>query len=441
MSFLHPTADVNSMGENPDPLTGDREKRANDYAAQAMEGWPNVTAYNPFSSWKRVTEDIIHFTPFDNLPQEEQDAIRARRRYAYRHSAVPWIITDYTSLMTAYDDVDDLLKTKTLIKDYALTPAATAAKRLVKGKNPFKDEKLAGWKEGCDIDVAPRTKKLAVPGFGGLNFLAALGLGALGVLFPSWRLAALLLQALQTTDSLFGVGLQLGPILGAVMELAFRTATPPGGLISPFENKYEQLKAARVIRDANRQLAASYHAHPDDAFTSLTGFYYATHTDLVPQLVIAPEDYPSLAEVFDNPWSPGAVVGNAAKEGFDAARLAFSLPYNLGALAVNNLLGDSLAGMSAYLGGPGDLGLPDYAPDNETRALMALAEQGICPAGQCEGELQMDAYLLYQRDGRHFPGVKGAITKQDLARNLLLRTDEGVSTPPPDQTPVPEGGP
>ena len=431
MSYLHPTADVNSAGQDRDPLTGDRERRAIELAQASLSNDPGVLAYNPFGSWQRITEDLIHFRPLDSLPQDEQDAIRMRRRIAYKNSAVPWIVTDYTSLMTAYDDVDDLLKTKTLVTDYALTPAARAAGKLLKGRKPLKDEKLQGWKEGCDVPATPRERKLQVPQFGGLNLLANLGLDALALLFPEWRLAALLLQALQTTDSLFGVGIQLGPALGFVMEGAFRGLKEIGGPIFDFTNKYEQLKAARVMRDGNRALAAAPHSHPDDALTSLTGFYYSSDADIFPTLVIDQNDYPSVSDVLHDPWQVG-------KEAFDAARLAASLPYNLGAQLANNLLGDAITGMSQMLGGGGASAFPKEIPDNETRALMKLAEEGICATDLCEGDLAMDAFLLSQPQKRYVQGAPDLLPDRQLAKNLYLHADE----PPPitgiGQTPVPE---
>ena len=430
MSYRHPTADVNSAGENPDPITPARESRALAVLANAERPRQGIAEYFPLGSWKRLTEDVIHFTPFDNLPQEEQDAVRLRRRRNFKDSAVPWIVTDYTSLMTAYDDVDDLLKTKTLIKDYALTPTARAVARLAKGRNPFKSEPLEGWRAVCNAAAPPRQRKLAIPGYGGLNFLATLGLGALGVLFPGWRLAALALQALQTTDSLFGVGLQLGPILGFAMEAFFRGVEYVGGPIFDFDNKYEQLKAARVMRDGNKLLAAAPHAHPDDSFTALTGFYYASDADIVPQLVIDQDDYPSVTDVLTNPWSFG-------KEAFDAARLAASLPYNLGALAVNNLLGDALAGMSEMLGGSGlGGGEPNTTIDNETAALMKLAEAGICPTNQCEAELVAGTYLMSTQPPSHELGSTDPWTIQDTAEALRYRVDR--PTDQIGQTPVPD---
>lgn len=429
MSYWHPTAERNSAGFDPDPITPARERIALDYLDGLNARGRDLSLYNPLSSWKRITEDVIHFTPFDSLPQKEQDAIRLRRRRNFQKSSIPWIVTDYGSLMNTYDDIDDLLKTKRLIQDYALTPAARLAHRLAKGRKPFRDALLDGWRDSCDPEIKPRQRKLAIPGFGGLNFLASLGLGALSALFPSWRLVALGLQALQTTDAFFGVGIQLGPILGYALELFFRGLEATNGPIFHFENKYEQLKAARVLRGGNKLLAAAPHADPDDAWTALTGFYYASDADIMPILVIDPDDYPSLTDVFTD-W------GAWAKEGFDAVRLAASLPYNLGALAVNNFLGDALMGMSQMTGGPGyGASDPTFEPDNETRAFMKLAEAGICPGPQCEAEMLAGAYLLANYPPSRRRGTQEPMSLIDAARNLDYHVTDPITALPEPHIP------
>jgi hypothetical protein len=439
MSYQHPTAETNSGGTSPDPLTGARLQRAQANFDRFGKTGASLSDYNPFSSWKRVTQDLIHFTPIDSLPQEEQDAIRYRRRKNFQDSAVPWIVSDYTGLMTAYDDVDDLLKTKTLIQDYGLTPAARAAKKLLGKRKPSPDERLDGWRDTCDTPAPPREKKLQIPSYGGLNFLAALGLDALAVLFPSWRLAALLFQALQTTDSFFGVGMQLGPVLGFAAEAAFRGLAYVGGPIVEFQNKYEQLKAARVVGSSNQALAAAPHAHPDDALTLLTGLHYATGSDVLPLLVIDTKDYPSLANVFDLPWSPSPdesilhhvgvtipedILGNAATQGFNAARLAASLPYNLGAALTNSILSGTLADFSRATGGPGANGLPALAADNETRAIMKLTEEGICPANQCDAELTTDLNMLSRVAERFDPATGQPVNPINAARSLKFHIND-----------------
>jgi hypothetical protein len=420
MSYDHPTASVNSGLSNPDPLTGVRLDRA----ALNYDRWgrPNNTApdYSPFTSWQRFTEDVLHYRPFDSLDQETQDAIRLRRQRNFQNSDVPWIVTDYTSLMTAYDDIDDLLKTKQLLTEYAIPAASKAARALKPGQKPFKDERLAGWREACEARVPPRERKIVFRGFGGWNALAGLGLAALGALFPGWRLAALLLQAAQTTDSLFGVGLQLGPILGYGAELFFRGLKDTNGPIFDFTNKYEQLKAARIIAAGPRALAAAPHAHPDDALTTLTGFHHASTSDLLPYLLIDQDDYPSVSDVLSNPWAVG-------KEAFDAGRLAASLPYNLGAALTNELLADALAGWSEALGGPGKSALPKINPNSQTEWLMKLAEKGICPSGQCEAELAQNALILSKIDGRHAPGDLSELPLPTVAEFLRMAVRDPLS--------------
>lgn len=417
MSYDHPSADVNSAGENPDPLEGERLSRALERVEAYEREKRSVWDYNPFGSWKRLTEDVIHFTPLDDLPQADQDAIRARRAKNFKGSSVPWIVSDYTGLLTALDDVDDLMKTKKLVSDYALTPAAKAARNLRKGDKPWLDSVMDGWREGCDVPAPPREKKLLVPSFAGLNFLAQLITGAFCAVLPLSRLACLLMQAAQTTDALFGIGLQLGPVLGFLMEAKLRAAEAIGGPIFHFDNKYEQLKAARILQKTPYHLAAAAYGAPDDALSSLTGFYWATEHAAAPIFVVDPEDYPSIADVFEDP----SVAG---KEALDFARLAASLPYNLGANALNATVGDGLTNMAAALGWPVNPYRGQNKPDNATRALMKIAEDGICPSGQCEGEAAMDALLLTTQSGYRGLGTGAPVTQQDLARDLGLRVDD-----------------
>ncbi len=431
MSYDHPTADVNSAGLNPDPLTPEREERALARLDAYERERTGVNDYNPFSSWQRFTEDVLHFTPLDSQPQDVQDAIRARRRKNFKGSSVPWIVTDTTSLLTAFDDVDDLMKTKKLGQDYLLTPAARAARNLRKGDKPWKDSVLDAWREGCDVPAPPREKKLAIPSLAGLNFVAQVLTGAFCASLPLPRLACLLFQAAQTSDALFGIGMQLGPVLGFAMEAAFRGLEAVGGPIFHFDSKFEQLKAARILQKTPHHIAAAQYADPDDALTSLTGFYWATDHSTLPTIVIDQDDYPSVEAIFDDP----AVIG---KEAFDAARLAASLPYNLGAAAVNQLLGDGLTNIAAILGLPENPYRGQNKPDNATRALMKIAENGICPAGQCEGEAAMDALLLATQNGYRGVGGTELVTQRDLAKNLGLRVDDAFKTIEPDQTPVPD---
>jgi hypothetical protein len=417
MSYDHPSGDFNSAGENPDPMSAIRIERAEARIQEYERTKRSIWDYNPFGSWKRFTEDIIHFTPMDELPQEDQDAIRLRRRKNFEGSSVPWIVSDYTGLLTAIDDVDDLMKTKKLVSDYALTPAAKAARNLRKGDKPWLDSVLDGWREGCDVPAPPREKKLLIPSFAGLNFLAQLLTGAFCTLLPLPRLACLLMQAAQTTDALFGIGLQLGPVLGFLMEAKLRALEAIGGPIFHFDNKWEQLKAARILQKTPYHLAAAAYADSDDALSSLTGFYWATDHARAPIFVISPEDYPSIAEVFEDPSTFG-------KEALDFGRLAASLPYNMGAAALNVTVGEGLTNMATALSWEKNPYPGQNKPDNATRALMKIAENGICPGGQCEGETAMDALLLATQTGYRGLGTGAPVTQQDLARNLGLKVQD-----------------
>lgn len=419
MSYAHPTADVNSAGQNPDPLTGARREAATTRAEGMLRRRDNPDPIADMLSWKRISEDVIHYRRFESLPQNEQDAIRIRRQLAFKNSDIPWIVSDYTALATALDDVDDLGKTGTLAKDYVATPASQFAKTFLGDRGILKHSPQTGWKAVCDAKLPKRARKQQLKNFSNYNWLSTLGLGALAVLFPSWRIAALLLQAAQTADNFFGIGLQLGPLIGAVAEKAFRVAKDVGGPLFEFENKYEQIKAARITGKSRKLLAAAPEAHPDDTLTLLTGVWRASDGDYLPTLIIKPDDYPSMSDIITG-------ASPAEKELFDFARLALSLPYNLGATLANSLLKAVLGNYSRAAGGPGDPALPKDIPDNEQRALLKLLENGICPAGQCSSELFTDAaYLASERD-RYAPqtGLPPRLT--DVARDLFLSTDNPV---------------
>jgi len=424
MSFDHPSAPTNSAGQERDPIKGTRLDKANKiYDEWGRRGNP-FEDQNPFQSWQRFTEDMLHYRTLDSLPQGTQDAIRIRRQRNLQESDIPWIVQDTMTLLTALDDIDDLTKTMKFGTRYILTPAAKAARRLRKGKNPFRDERLTGWDTECGLKVPPRQRKQAIPKFGGLNLLSVLGLAGVAALFPEWAFFALALQAAQTMDNFFGVGLQLGPALGWAAEVFFRGLSDAGGPLFTFENKWEQLKAARITAKANKSMAAAPSSHPDDAMTSLTGLYYSSDRQFLPHLVIAPDDYPSLSKIIQG-------EAELARQTFNLARLAASLPYNLGAEAVNQLLGDTMTGWSEAVGGAAAAAAPDPHPDNETEVLMHLAELGICPNDKCEAELLVDAMLLANPDQRVDQTTRDVVTERDLARKLKL----SVADPVPPTTP------
>lgn len=368
-------------------MTPDRERRADLYLADVRHNNETGSLFSDFFQWQTIREDVLHFTPFDSLPREQQDAARRRRYLSFKNSHIPWIASDVTGLLTAIDDLDDLGKSIDFAKAIARNSIAfeKATARRLSGEP--RDDAIEAWREACGAPPSPRARKHAFLAHGLGDVLGFLGLSALKALFPEWGLIALALQFAQTTDALFGYGIQLGPVVGLAAELVTRGLEGLGLPFGPETNKYHQINAARVTQKINRTLALAGTIHPDDVMTTVVSGFYASRGDVLPTLVINPTDYPSFTSALTHPWQ-------WPQEGFNAARLAVSIPYNLGAIALNDYIGPMLQNWSGAVGGDPNAIIPPGALSNEQRALVKLTDQGICPGPMCQAELYQDAAVL-----------------------------------------------
>ncbi len=409
------------MGANPDPITPERETRARRLLSDRRSRVDSGDSFGDFFQWKRITEDVIHFTPFDNLPQDEQDAIRLRRFDAYKNSRVPWIVTDASQLLSAIDDVDDLSKVPGFVNDYAIAPARGLAKRFSGKQTKAADENLEAWRDACAAPSSPRERKRFLLSHGLLDVLAFAGLGALTALFPAWGFVLRAMQFLQVTDAFFGVGLQLGPALGFAEEKIARGLESVGLPFGPDHNKYHQLLAAHVTNASNTLPAAAGESHAEDTLTSMFALHRASQNDLLPMIVLANDDYPNLVDTITHPWQVGEYA-------FSFARLAASIPYNLGAGLINTTLGDMLANWSHALGVGGNPTVPAPQPGNELRALMGLADQGICPSPICDAQLYQDAFLLTHGHPRVDVATNRQRTLWEKAKDLGLDVSQAIQT-------------
>lgn len=402
-------------------MTPERQARADGYLAQKRRDVTAGDLVADFFQWKRVREDLIHFTPIDSLPEIERDAIRRRRFLAFKNSRIPWQATDATALLTAIDDVDDMSKVPGFIRDYAVRPLSALGRRFTGKSTTPRDANLDAWRDACAAPAAPRERKRIVLGNGLLDLLGFLGLGALSALFPAWAFALRALQFLQVTDSLFGVGIQLGPAIGLAAELAARAGEAIGLPFGPEHNKYHQLLAAGITQSANKLAASDQTMHPEDRLTTLLALHRSSESDLLPHIVLGADDYPNLAETITHPWQAGEYA-------FNFARLAASIPYNLGADLVNATLGGMLGNWSTALDGAGPAAVPTAAPNNQLRAVMKLADQGVCPAGQCDAELYMQTRILTDPHRRIDVPTARSRTLIEKAKDLGMDISQVVQT-------------
>jgi hypothetical protein len=427
MSFDHPSAPTNSNRQNPDPLEGARLKRAIDWYEYRYKSDSVTEPFDDFFSWEWIRQDVLHYKRFDDLPQDEQDRIRVRRQKDFETSQVPWIITDATGLLTTLDDIDDLGKSGRFLKDYAIDPASRLLDKLA-DRLPSRDkDALDTFRRQCDPAVPLRQKKIAVLRSSFNNVLALLGLQALKALFPSWRFLALALQLAQTTDSLFGYGLQLGPIIGKFQEALFRGLHAVGLPFDQSHNKYNQIKAARITAWANKILASSKNIHQEDALTTYVALHTASHPELMKPIIIPPSEYPDFSDM---------LTGDDTVPEFitDFGTLAASLPWNLAAYAVNELLGPMLANWSAATEAGGDptAWQQQGAPTDPLRGYMELAEKGTAPCDLCDAEVYQDVSVLLDPLGRVEPGTTSPTTLLDVARDMRWRIFQRTD---PDQEP------
>jgi len=418
MSYLHPTAPVNTSGGNPDPFNLNDYEAANPQVISRDTRIYNQNLWQQFFQWKRISEDVIHFTPFDNLPPDQQLAIKARRIRAFKDSNIPWLVSDYTQFLTALDDIDDLSKSAQFLNQYVIKPVITTGKIARRLILHGPRDTLADFKETCKYKSFPRDRKLAIARYHNWNFLAFLGEAALALLFPSWRFVALGLQFLQTTDALFGVGLQLGPVLGLVAETVFRGLHDVGLPFGPENNKYHQLVAARVTQRAAQLQAAHPALHPEDHLTSLAATELASRHEFMPYMVITPDQYPDMTDI---PFHPVTQLEHYAG-------LLASLPWNTAAAAVNNFLGPMLENWSTAVNGKPPNWSPARQPGSLERELLGLSEKGVCPGGACDAEAWQHLAIVQHTHERISPLDHSLLDTYHMLKNLLWDVPVGALT-------------
>jgi len=390
VAYIMPSGPVRSDGEPTKPLTPEQKSQADDYLRRIEILRRSQDYYADFFQWRRITEDVLHYTPFDSLPHEQQLAIIRRRQKAFQESYIPWIVTDATSLLTGIDDIDDFLKSAQFLKEYAVTPLARAIGKGFPATPYDANPILRAWRRNCDRRIPKRQRKLGFVNAIAPNRFPAGLLPALLGLFPGWRFWALAMQFAQTTDGLFGVGLQLGPLIGGALELLFRGAAALGLPFGPEGNKYHQILGARATQHANQLLAAHQAMHPEDTLSVLATLDNIASRQLIPYDIIAPQDYPDAFQMFQHPWQQ--------LENF--AGLAFSIPYNIQAGLVNNLLGPVLQDWSLKIEGGGVSQIPQPELDNFPRWVLERIAKGICPTAQCDAELLQALAFLAQASRR-----------------------------------------
>jgi hypothetical protein len=333
---------------------------------------------------------------------EEEAAGRERRMRIFANSRVPWIVSDYVGLAQFYDDAQDVVSfarwnkraffPKDLKQCLALKTAA--------GASPVRAY------FGCVCPgLKSHGKKAGESMFFGWNALGGALAGLAGKLLPGLGGWAYLALAGQVSYNLFGVGLKLGPVMGAGMELFFRGLDAIGLPFGPEHNKYHQLRAARLLERAERGWNAGFHLGAGDLLLATAAIReaYGLGQVVVPR-VFSAKDYPSWSDLYGrlgddlmngdfkdalDPFAFAADVYGTFPKLWDVAS---SMPRNALAYAMNDLLGGMMSSATDGLLGERVPGSGELTP--EQRAMMAQAHVGRCPNGSECGDTAENQLLF-----------------------------------------------
>ncbi len=187
-------------------------------------------------------DDVVHVVPVASLSEEEQARRRRERAILLRASPVPDVVRDFAKIGQEIDNVQDALVTLSVLGRVAtkisgrvipgLGWIATAAdilnvinvfyprgvRELAAGTMRASVRELRGRHRYALSKEAKRQFSLLSGSSGGTYMQRLRETERTGKIGFGWGEA---LQVAQTTDQLFGVGLSLGPVFGAIQDLIF----------------------------------------------------------------------------------------------------------------------------------------------------------------------------------------------------------------------------
>jgi hypothetical protein len=344
---------------------------------------------------------------------EEKKVQKARRQRLLEGSSVPWILQDLAGILQFYDDAQDIMAFTRWNKQL-LSPArlracvAKQAKQGITGAAAITKCFCAlgggGHKKDAAAASSPSILSAGLPAALAFRFL------------PKFGPLTWLMLAGQVSLTLFGVGVKLGPLIGASIELTFRGLESLGLPFGPEHNKYNELLSARLLEKAEKGIGASGYMGSGDRLAALyaTRFAYGTASGIMPHIVL-PQDVPNfgdfLHEEFDNIRNlfagDGQAAGEIVRDAWDCLKSLGSLAANTAGNVLPYLMNDVVApilGDQAVLhGGSLASGINGLSP--EQKAALHLQHARRCPVeGACseavEDGIKMAAWQVRGKAGR-----------------------------------------
>lgn len=322
--------------------------------------------------WRLLWEEVRDgtFVWRDPTASERIEA-ENRRTKLFQDSRVPWIVNDIGGLAGFVDDIQDVVSfsrwNKKLIAPDMQLPFGKGNPARFSGASELASRT-------CNAGRYPSKRAVAGAGAGWRSLGLGLPLALLFRFLPFPPPVMWGLLAGQVALGLFGVGLSLGPIVGASLEVTFRGLDALGFPFGADRNKAHQLKRARVLQGLGKLYGASAYMSNDDRLTLAMGTeLLARDFEPLPPIVIPPSEYPDAGELLRDPYD--TVAG--------ASRLAGSLLPNAISYVVNDLMTPALSALSRWLGGDGQEPQTEQAPP--IKAALRNLHISPCPRlGHCQ---------------------------------------------------------
>jgi len=359
--------------------------------------------------WNEIKEGT--FVWGERTPEQEAEAA-ARRKRLFENSHVPWIVSDLGTLLQAYDDVQDVFAfarwNKRLLLNSELKKCVGRCVR--KGGRSALDCFMR-----CSCPYGPAGKRMLKDGARGWDVASPAMEGwadrVLGLKGPMmWALLAG-----QVSYSLFGVGIRLGPVMGAAMELFFRGLDAVGLPFGPEHNKYHQLKRARVLQQADRIFGSMGELPPGErmrALVALRDAYSGARRQT--ETIWTPDMTKPLSEGIGNALdaigrgdvgyflSADGFIDDAFNVGKTAFEMGASLPGNLASYLGGDIMGEIADEFGATA--KGEDRLPEGDLSALQRGMARLQHARQCPGGHCPGVTEEGLYVEEWAEGRKANG-------------------------------------
>jgi len=235
---------------------------------------------------------------YDKFSPERYEAIRKMKKkrkdkfLSMLGSPTPHIVNNAGSIMTAIDDAQDAMSTIAMAGVLAIKYAPRVLGKLISGpvgwsllaSDMLNTVQHLGYKK-----IPNMTSKRQIEAMTGENLRTKKGrIKAMRKLVRKFPTKAALIEGLQVTDNIFGVGICLGPIVGFVLDSVFgpyRTITgKPVKVKLPVPTYDDLTKVGQIVqRSAVPYFASDLQTSNEEVTSMMMAYYFACQETLTMQ--------------------------------------------------------------------------------------------------------------------------------------------------------------